>query len=106
MNGGDNTEDYKICFLCSRNGNGDRLERHHIFGGSRRKLSDKYGLTVWLCGSRCHREGKYSVHQNAMTMEYLHKYGQRKAMKEQNWTIQQFREVFGANYIQEENINE
>ena len=90
----------------SRNGNGDRLERHHIFGGSRRKLSDKYGLTVWLCGSRCHREGKYSVHQNADVMNYLHQVGQLKAMKEQGWTAEQFREIFGANYITEGKENE
>ena len=40
------------CFLCGRNGRGDRLERHHIFGAANRKLSEKYGLTVWLCGDR------------------------------------------------------
>jgi hypothetical protein len=35
-------------------------------------------------------------------MDYVHKYGQRKAMKEQNWTAEQFREVFGANYLDDE----
>lgn len=91
--------DYKECFLCGRNGNGDRLERHHIFGGGRRQLSEKYGLVVYLCGERCHRLGRLSVHQNAEVADYVHKYGQRKAMKEQGWTVEQFREVFGANYI-------
>lgn len=94
-----NTDDYKKCFLCSRNGNGDRLELHHIFGGSRRKLSDKYGLVVYLCGERCHRTGELSVHRNAMTMDYVHKYGQRLAQKENGWTVEQFREIFGANYL-------
>lgn len=96
--------EYKKCFLCGRNGNGDRLELHHqhIFGGSRRKLSDKYGLTVYLCGERCHRLGRLSVHQNAEVADFVHKYGQRKAMKEQGWTVEEFREIFGANYIQEE----
>ncbi len=91
--------DYKKCFLCGRNGNGDRLELHHIFGGSRRKLSDKYGLTVYLCGERCPRLGRYAAHQDWQTMDYLHKYGQRKAMKEQGWDIETFMEIFGANYI-------
>lgn len=90
---------YKECFLCGRNGCGDRLERHHIFGGARRKLSEKYGLVVYLCGSRCHREGPYSAHQNAEVMQYLHEEGQKKAMKEQGWTVDEFREVFGANYF-------
>ena len=35
-------------------------------------------------------------------MQYLHEYGQRKAMSENNWTIEQFREVFGKNYIDTE----
>ena len=98
-------DDYKTCFLCKRNGCGDRLERHHIFGGARRQLSEKYGLVVYLCGSRCHREGKYSAHQNADVMQYLHEYGQCKAMAEQGWTVEQFREIFGANYL-EEDIND
>jgi hypothetical protein len=34
-------------------------------------------------------------------MDYVHKYGQRKAMKEQGWTKEQFREIFGASYIDE-----
>lgn len=35
------------CYFCgSMNG----LERHHIFGGvANRKLSETYGLWVWLC---------------------------------------------------------
>jgi hypothetical protein len=32
-------------------------------------------------------------------MLYLHQYGQRKAMKENGWTIEQFIEVFGKNYL-------
>lgn len=91
--------DYKVCFLCKRNGNLDRLELHHIFSGGRRKLSDRYGLTVWLCGERCHRLGEYSAHRNAEVADYLHKYGQRKAMKEQGWTTEDFMKVFGANYL-------
>lgn len=94
-----NTDDYKKCFLCSRNGNGDRLERHHIFGAGNRSKSEKYGLVVYLCGERCHRLGRLSVHQNAMTMEYLHKYGQRKAMAENNMDKEMFMSIFGANYL-------
>lgn len=99
-------DEYKKCFICGRNGWGDRLECHHIFGGARRKLSGKYGLTVWLCGERCHRLGKYSAHQNAAIANYIHKYGQRKAMEEQGWTVEQFREIFGANYLDTPESNE
>ena len=91
--------EYKECFLCHRNGRGDRLELHHIFGGANRKKSDKYGLVVWLCGSRCHREQRYSAHMNAEIMALLHRYGQEKCMKEQGWTVEQFVKEFGKNYL-------
>jgi hypothetical protein len=89
----------KRCFLCGRNGNGDRLEKHHIFGSSNRKWSEKYGLVVDLCGERCHRNGEYSAHRNKDVADYLHIYGQEKAMKENNWTVEQFREIFGRSYL-------
>ena len=91
--------EYKECFLCGRNGHSDPLDRHHIFGGGRRQLSEKYGLVVYLCHSRCHIYGEYSAHRNAEIADYLHKYGQRKAMKENNWSKEDFMEVFGANYL-------
>ena len=87
------------CALCGRNGVGDPLEAHHIFGGANRKKSEKYGLTVWLCGNRCHREGAEAVHRNARSQEKLHIMGQLKAMKEQGWTEEEFRAVFGKNYL-------
>lgn len=90
------------CFLCGRNGQGDRLELHHIYSGANRKLSDKYGLVVLLCGNRCHRTGAYSAHQNAEIAHYLHRYGQQKAMQEQGWTTEDFRKVFGKNYLDQE----
>lgn len=71
----------------------------HIFGAANRDKSEQLGLVVWLCGERCHRLGRLSVHQNAEVMDYVHRYGQMKAMKEQNWTKEQFREVFHANYL-------
>jgi hypothetical protein len=32
-------------------------------------------------------------------MDYVHKYGQRLAQKENAWTVEQFCEIFGANYL-------
>lgn len=86
------------CFLCKRNRHAGRLEIHHIFGAANRKLSDRYGLTVTLC-SECHRTGEHAVHRNADTMQYLHEYGQRKAMQENNWNTADFMAVFGKNYL-------
>jgi hypothetical protein len=82
--------------LCGRYGN---LERHHIFGGALRKKSEKYGLTVDLCHS-CHNEPPEGAHHNKDTMQKLHEYGQRKAMKENGWTIEDFRREFYKNYLE------
>lgn len=82
--------------MCGRYGN---LERHHIFGGALRKKSEKYGLTVDLCHS-CHNEPPEGAHHNKDTMQKLHEYGQRKAMKENGWTIEDFRREFYKNYLE------
>lgn len=90
----------RTCFLCGCNGRGHgrQIERHHIFDGANRALSEKYGLVVDLC-HECHNEPPLGAHHNAETMDYLHQYGQRKAMKEQGWTAEQFAAVFGKNYL-------
>ena len=48
------------CYLCGSRG---YLERHHIFGGPNRKLSEKYGLTVHLCWMD-HQDSREGVHHN------------------------------------------
>lgn len=87
------------CFLCGRNGAGDPLDKHHIFGGPYRSKSEKYGLYVYLCHNRCHIYGKISVHQNSKTMNQLKRYGQLKAMKENHWSENDFIREFGKNYL-------
>ena len=92
-------EDDRKCWLCGRNGAGDPLERHHIYLGALRNKSEKYGLVVYLCGNSCHRNGKYAVHRCRETRDMLMQWGQKKAMEEQGWDIEQFREVFGKNFL-------
>lgn len=92
-------ENRRCCWLCGRNGNGDALEEHHIFGGPNRGKSEKYNLVVYLCGNRCHREGPQAAHRNSRTQEKLHIAGQLKAMQEQGWTEEEFRKVFGKSYL-------
>lgn len=87
------------CWLCGRNGCGDPLDGHHIFGGCNRKKSEQYGLVVYLCHSRCHENGKEAAHKNAETMLRLHQWGQQKVMEEQGWTTEDFIREFGRNYI-------
>ena len=94
--------DGQRCFLCGRNGAGDTLEEHHIFPGSLRKKSEEYGLTVMLCGSRCHRNGKKSAHRCRETQLQLKRWAQQKAMEENGWTLDDWRKEFGKSYLEEE----
>ena len=87
------------CFLCKRVETEFRhCEVHHIFQNGNRNNSEKYGATVILCAD-CHRLAPHAAHRSGKTMEYLYKYGQRKVMQEQGWTVDEFRGIFGANYL-------
>lgn len=92
----------RCCWLCGRNGNGDPLEKHHIFGGALRGLSDRYGLTVYLCGERCHRNGAEAAHRSGETMAKLHRYGQLRVMEEQGWSTEDFIRHFGKSFTDEQ----
>ena len=80
------------CFLCGSHYN---IEIHHIYSGSRRKSSTKYGLVVPLC-INCHR-GPNGVHQNAEKMRYLRVIGQR--MFEKVYPDEDFVAIFHKNYL-------
>ena len=95
-------EDDKKCFICGRNGNGDRLEHHHVFGAALRPKSEKYGLVVLLCGEGCHRTGKNSVHVNAKINRILQRKVQLKAMTFYGWSEDEFREIFGKSYLRKD----
>ena len=95
-------EDKSYCYLCGMNRNLEPLEEHHIFNGSNRKWSEKYGLKVYLHGCKCHRLGPDSVHVNAEIRETLQDEAQRIAMKHYKWSIDDFRNIFGRNYLKGE----
>lgn len=88
----------KTCFLCGRNGNGDPLEEHHIFGGTNRRLSEEDGLKVWLCGGRCHRCGKKSAHMNSDTSTFLKQEAQL-AWESRYGSREAFLKRYGRNYL-------
>lgn len=85
------------CSLCDEY---EVLEHHHIFGGALRKKSEKYGLVVYLC-HRCHNEPPNGVHHNRETRRVVQVYGQLKAMREQGWTVEDFRREFYKNYLED-----
>lgn len=91
------------CYLCGKL-LGDfavhrYTEEHHIFGGTaNRKLSERYGLKVYLC-VRYHREGPGAVHSNRESTELLKADAQRKF--EETHTRKEFMEIFGRNWLEE-----
>lgn len=91
-------QDKKECFYC---GTITGLNPHHIYAGSNRQRSDKNGFVVWLC-FRCHR----FLHDGA---KYPIDYTMDKHLKilcqkkyEENHTREEFINLIGKNYIEEE----
>lgn len=96
------------CYLCMKlEGNyfpQRGLHEHHVmFGnlGSGRKLSEKYGLKVYLC-IRHHLAdgGSDAVHRSRASRELLCKEAQR--CFEKNYPNLSFREIFGKNWLTDE----
>lgn len=91
------TDDYDHCYLCGRwlvNG-----EIHHVFGGSNRKNSEKYGLTVRLCHT-CHNEPPHGVHFDPIVRHALQREAQ--LIFEKTHSREEFMRIFGRNYDYED----
>lgn len=87
----------KRCLVCHTEQN---LHIHHVYEGTgRRKLSDTYGLTVWLCAKH-HNMSDEGVHFNRKLDMALKQAAQKKAMKHYGLDVEQFIKIFGKNYIE------
>lgn len=83
----------KYCYLCFRS---TGLERHHIFAGvANRKLSEKYGLWVWLCYD-CHT-GQDGAQYNKELSLKLKQAAQRAF--EMNNTRHEWMQIIRKNYL-------
>lgn len=86
------------CALCGRRGT--VLDKHHVFfGRGNRPKSERYGLTVYLCHDSCHIFGRHSVHADSSICRLLQQKAQRIAMQYYHWTVDDFRRIFGKNYL-------
>lgn len=83
------------CFLC---GSCQNIQMHHVFGGSRRKLSTKHGMVVPLCMA-CHT-GPAGVHNNNLLNLVLKRLKQKEF--EKTHSREEFRRIFGKSYILED----
>lgn len=98
----------RTCFLCMMLHNDDipkaDLQEHHVIHGwANRRLSEKYGLKVYLCLYH-HEIGREAVHQNADINKMLKAYAQRAF--EKKWPEKDFYLIFGKNYVLEAEIKE
>lgn len=89
-------QENRECYMC---GSQVWLEEHHcFFGNPGRKLSERCGLKVYLC-HYCHNEPPNGVHHNAKNNRKLQEDAQKKAMEHYGWTKDDFRKIFGKNYL-------
>lgn len=86
-------QDKKRCYVCGN----PNVELHHIFyGTANRKLSDKYGLTVWLCP--LHHRGNVGVHFNPKLDDKLKGIAEMRFREEYPYN---FRRIFYGDGIEE-----
>lgn len=83
----------KECWMCHTTRG---LHCHHVIHGTaNRKLSEQYGLKVWLC--REHHTGNGGVHHNVYFDEKLKEEAQKAF--EQTHTRRDFLRIFGISYL-------
>lgn len=82
----------KFCFIC---GTDRDIEKHHIYFGPLRSISDKNGFVVCLC--REHHRGAKSPHQDRNTDLILKRMCQRRY--ELDHTHEEFMQLIGRNYV-------
>ena len=85
--------------MCGSRANGDPLDEHHVYSGANRKNSERYGLKVYLHHNKCHIFGRQSVHQNAEVGRMVKATVQQRAMQYYEWTVDDFRRIFGKSYL-------
>lgn len=84
------TDNLDVCYICKNK----RDDLHEIFMGAKRLVSIRYGLVLPLC--RLHHS---EMHNNSeMYLKWLKK-GQLVFMKHYNKTADEFRAIFGKNYL-------
>jgi hypothetical protein len=88
-------QEEKICYFTGTQYN---LDKHHIYFGSNRKVSDDNGFWVWLAHDRHIQYSRFSTpHNNKEIDLYLKKLCQEK-YEEEN-TRESFMKIIGRNYL-------
>ena len=85
----------RVCWVC---GTPYGLHKHHVYEGTaNRKLSEKFGCWVYLCGNH-HNLSDEGVHYNKELDDKLKDFTQRR-FEEFLGSREDFRRIFGKSYI-------
>ena len=75
------------------------VQHHHIFPGSSRKASDRYGYIIPLCPA--HHTGSAGIHHNrGLSLQWMRT--AQKHFERHRGTREDFRKAFGKSYLLEE----
>lgn len=85
----------KVCYIT---GDEYNLHMHHVFNGANRKLSEQYGLVIYLRAD-WHNMEKYSIHMDAALDRKVKAEIQQKAMEYYDWTVDDFIMIFGKSNL-------
>ena len=87
----------RTCIIC---GSTRDIHIHEVFFGrtGNRDKSIEHGLCVCLC-ARHHNCSNEGVHLNKKLDNKLKAYAQKIAMQKYGWSVDDFRKIFGKNYL-------
>ena len=83
----------KECLVCHTTKN---LHSHHVFFGKNHKMSEKYGMKVWLCADH-HNMSDAGIHYNKDLNNEVKKMAQ--LWFELEYGHAEFMRIFGENYL-------
>lgn len=86
-------QDKKECYVCHKT---EDLHSHHVFYGRNHKLSEKYGLKIWLCADH-HNMTDTGIHFNKELDLKVKRMAQHWFMLE--YSKAEFMRIFGKNYL-------
>jgi len=93
------TADMTKCIECGKK----PIQKHEIFYGTgKRKKSIQYGLVIPLCEEIHHNGNAIGIHKDKELDTKWKIIGQKAFMQHYNKTTDEFREIFGKNYIKGE----
>ncbi len=89
-------QDKRECLICKSQ---NELHLHHVFFGTgKRKISDKEGLTVFLCPYH-HNASNHGVHLNNTLDLKVKRWAEQKWLEHNNKTVEDFIQLMGKNYL-------